>query len=241
MRSPGRRQCSRPADAGMPVTSLIGVTSSVIFDCDGVLVDSELVTNSVFAQMLCELGMDVTVEWMLEHCIGHSMSRCRAIVLELLGADLPSGFEGEYRERTARVLEVQLRPVPGVHDVLRDLAIPCCVASNGDHPTLRATLGSTRLLERFEGRIFSATDVERGKPAPDVFLLAAARMGARPERCAVIEDTHVGVKAATAAGMTVLGYAGRTSPGRLRAAGAAAVFVDMSELPALLAQHGSSG
>ena len=126
-----------------------------------------------------------------------------------------------------------LRAVPGIHDALRLLTIPSCVASNGDHPTLRATLGSTQLLERFEGRIFSATDVARGKPAPDVFVFAAAVMRTRPERCAVIEDTHVGVTAAVAAGMTVLGYSARTAPGRLLAAGASTVFDDMRGLPAL--------
>jgi HAD superfamily hydrolase (TIGR01509 family) len=153
------------------------------------------------------------------------------------GCELPAGFDREYRERAARALTQQLRAVPGIVDVLRELTLPICVASNGDHATVRAALSSTGLLERFEGRIFSAADVARSKPAPDVFLLAAAVMGAQPHRCVVVEDTPVGVAAAVAAGMTVLGYAGRTSPERLLGAGATGVFGDMTKLARVLGSY----
>jgi HAD superfamily hydrolase (TIGR01509 family) len=209
----------------------------VIFDCDGVLVDSELITNRVFAEMLGELGLNLTLDDMFEQFVGHSMQHCLDVVRERLGSDVPVDFDIEYRARSARALAEQLRPVSGVHDALRQLGVPICVASSGDHQKMRMTLGLTGLLERFEGRLFSVTEVARGKPAPDVFLLAASALGAAPERCVVIEDTPVGVAAGTAARMTVLGYAGRTPAKRLWDAGATVVFNDMAKLPALISSY----
>jgi HAD superfamily hydrolase (TIGR01509 family) len=208
----------------------------IIFDCDGVLVDSEIITNRVFAAMLGELGLEVTLEVMFEHFVGHSMQHCMGLVKERLGSDVPLTFEAEFRARIGRALADELQPVSGIYETLRQLAIPVCVASNGEREKMRMTLALTGLLERFEGRIFSALDVLRGKPAPDVFLLAASAMGVAPSRCVVVEDTPVGVSAGVAAGMTVLGYANRTPARRLRDAGAAVVFSDMRELPALVSR-----
>jgi HAD superfamily hydrolase (TIGR01509 family) len=213
---------------------LTGPFDLVIFDCDGVLVDSELITSRVFADMLRELGLVVTLEEMFERFVGHSTAHCLSIVRGLLGRDAPPGFLEAYHARTSRALGEELQPVAGIHDVLGALTIPFCVASNGEHPKMRSTLALTDLLARFEGRLYSATDVARGKPAPDLFLFAAAAMGAAPERCAVVEDTPVGVMAGVAAGMTVFGYARHMPTRRLREAGAAVVFTDMAELPALL-------
>lgn len=207
----------------------------VIFDCDGVLVDSELIANRIFADMLGELGLSVTLDDMFERFVGRSMADCLALVREMLGRDVPDGFVVELQERTARAFAENLRPVPGIHAALDALTCPTCVASSGDHAKIRMTLALTGLLERFEGRIFSATEVANGKPAPDLFLFAAERMGVPPSRVAVVEDTPTGVTAGIAAGMTVFGYAGRTPAARLREAGAAVVFADMHELPALLA------
>jgi len=206
----------------------------VIFDCDGVLVDSEFISNRVFAEMLVELGVPVTLDDMFERFVGHSMEYCLDLVRGMLGHDVPPGFVDRYRERTRREFVEQLQPVPGIHAALDALTCASCVASSGDHAKMRTTLGLTGLLERFEGRLFSATQVARGKPAPDVFMFAAAQMGASPDRVAVVEDTPTGVAAGVAAGMTVFGYAARTPAARLRDAGAAFVFTEMRDLSALL-------
>jgi HAD superfamily hydrolase (TIGR01509 family) len=205
----------------------------VIFDCDGVLVDSEPIVNRVFADLLNEHGANVTLDYMFEHFVGYSMAHCMRLVRDLLGREPPPDFEDTHRERTRTALSTGLTAVPGVADVLARLTLPFCVASSGDHDKMRTTLGLTGLLPRFEGRLFSVTEVPRGKPFPDVFLHAARSMGARPERTAVVEDTPVGVRAGIAAGMTVFGYAARTPAERLRDAGAV-VFTNMMELPALL-------
>jgi HAD superfamily hydrolase (TIGR01509 family) len=171
---------------------------------------------------------------MFERFVGHSMAHCLTLIREGLGTEVPVGFEVEYHCRTDVAL-AQLQPVPGVVDVIRQLSMPFCVASNGEPDKIRRSLGRTGLLEHFEGKLFSAAAVARGKPAPDLFLHAAAVMGAAPERCVVVEDTSVGVTAGKAAGMTVLGYAGRTPAARLHAAGANVVFSDMLQLPELIA------
>jgi HAD superfamily hydrolase (TIGR01509 family) len=206
----------------------------IIFDCDGVLVDSEPITNRVFRDMLRELGAAVTLDDMHQRFLGYSMAHCLGVAREVLGRDVPADFEDRYRERTTAALVAEVQPVPGIEAVLDALALPSCVASSGDHRKMRTTLGLTGLLPRFEGRLFSVTQVARGKPAPDVFLFAAEQMGAAPERTAVVEDTPVGVTAGRAAAMTVFGYAGRTPAHRLSEAGASAVFSRMSELPGLL-------
>jgi HAD superfamily hydrolase (TIGR01509 family) len=150
-----------------------------------------------------------------------------------IGGPVPAGWNERRRERLLAALEAELRPVDGVVEALDAIDAPTCVASSGEHHKMRLTLGVTGLWERFEGRIFSATEVEHGKPAPDLFLHAAERMGAAPERCAVVEDSPFGVEAALAAGMRALGYAGGVSTAA--ALGDAEVFSDMRELPALLA------
>jgi HAD superfamily hydrolase (TIGR01509 family) len=211
----------------------VGRFDLVIFDCDGVLVDSELIANRIFAALLNELGASVTLDTMFERFVGHSMADCLVIVEELLGRVPPADLVTTLRARTNAALAVELRAVDGVAAVLDSLAVPYCVASSGDHDKMRTTLGLTGLLPRFEGRLFSATEVARGKPAPDVFLYAAQRMGCAPARAAVVEDTPIGVQGAIAAGMTVFGYAGHTPAERLRHAGATP-FATMAELPALL-------
>ena len=205
----------------------------VIFDCDGVLVDSEVITNAVFATMLGELGTVVTLEYMFEHFMGHSMAHCLTLVRELLGRDPPETFLAEYRQRSTCALE-GVTAVPGIERTLDAIDIPSCVASNGAHDKMRLTLGITGLLPRFEPRLFSAVDVGRPKPAPDLFVFAASRMGAAPERTVVVEDSPAGIAAALAAGMTAFGYAARMPARRLIEAGATRVFEDMRELPALL-------
>jgi len=207
----------------------------VIFDCDGVLVDSERITAGIWTDMLRELGLDVTVEDVFDQLVGKSMDQCLDIVATRWRGLVPAGFVPDYRRRAAAALAAHVLPVPGIEEVLASLKIPACVASNGTHEKMQGTLGSCGLLARFTGRIFSVTDVARGKPAPDLFLHAAARCGAEPARCAVVEDTPTGVAAGVAAGMRVFGFCALTPRARLIEAGAQVTFDRMELLPGLLA------
>lgn len=209
----------------------------VIFDCDGVVVDSEPITNRVMAQMLAELGLRLSLEESVDRFIGKSMHQCTQIIADLLGHEPPADFRSRLVERTRRALSASLTPVPGIEDVLSSLRVPYCVASNGNRAKMAFTLGLTGLQTRFVGRMYCAEDVPNPKPAPDLFLYAAHRHDAEPSRCAVVEDTPTGIAAARAAGMTAYGFAAMTPGNRLASAGANAVFYRMSELPALLARH----
>lgn len=211
------------------------VLALIIFDCDGVLVDSERITNRVFCEMLNELGLEVTLEDMFERFVGHSMPQCVEIITELLGTSPPADFVPTLRQKAAAALVAEVRPVAEISAVIDTLAVPYCVASSGEPAKIRLTLHKTGLLRRFEGKIFSVVEVSHPKPAPDVFLHAAATMGMSPERCAVVEDTPTGVRAGIAAGMYVYGFAANTPAHRLSAAGAHQIFSDMADLPQLLA------
>jgi HAD superfamily hydrolase (TIGR01509 family) len=206
----------------------------VIFDCDGVVVDSERVVFEVFDAFVRSFGLRLSEAERHEHFMGRRLAECVAIVEKLSGQRAPPGAIERYIKERDRVLLEQVEPVPGVREVLEKLTIPYCIASSGDHDKMRVTLGATKLMPFFEGRLFSATEVPHGKPAPDVFLHAAKRMGADPKRTAVIEDSVNGVLAGCAARMSVFGFVGTTTADKLRAAGAARVFADMRELHALL-------
>jgi HAD superfamily hydrolase (TIGR01509 family) len=203
---------------------------AVIFDCDGVLVDSEAISNRVLAGLLTEIGLRMTPEQSIEAFMGRSWKNVLAWAEER-GAPLPEGFRRRYLDAMFAAFEEELRPVPGIVAALDAITLPDCVASSASIEKMRVTLGQTGLWDRFAGRIFSATEVEHGKPAPDLFLHAAATMGWAPADCAVVEDSPAGVAAGLSAGMTVFGYAGTTPASQLRDA---RVFTDMAELPALL-------
>ena len=206
----------------------------VIFDCDGVVVDSERISHDVFGAFLRSLGATLSEAEMHERFLGRRLAECLAVVEELTQRAVPPGALERYIAERDRVLREQVEPVAGIREVLAGLTIPYCIASSGGHDKMRITLGATKLLPMFEGRIFSANDVPRGKPAPDIFLHAAERMGAAPERSVVIEDSVNGVLAGCAAGMTVLGFAGLTPTNKLIEAGASSTFSDMRELPGFL-------
>jgi len=205
----------------------------VIFDCDGVLVDSELLSNRVLAQTLAEIGLPMSLEETIATFMGHSMAACVAIIEERTSRPIPSNFVANFRDRTFDVFRRELRPVQGIESVLDAIDLPFCVASSGPPEKIQLTLSITGLLPRFAGRIFSAVEVTRGKPHPDLFLHAAHKMGVAPPACVVVEDSVRGVQAAVAAGMRVFGYADLTDADTLAAAGAR-VFRSMAELPALL-------
>jgi HAD superfamily hydrolase (TIGR01509 family) len=208
--------------------------STLILDCDGVLVDSEPLSNRALAEALTALGLPTTPEESTVRYKGRSWAYVEADVARQTRDGVPDGLAADYRERMFRAFAADLEAVPGVAEALDRIALPMCVASSGDHEKLAFTLGRTGLLDRFEGRIFSTTEVRRGKPAPDLFLHAARRMGWEPRTTAVVEDSPVGVEAAVAAGMRALGYARETGAEALASAGASAVFEDMAELPSLL-------
>jgi len=204
-----------------------------IFDCDGVLVDSEPISNRVLAECLTEIGLPTTLEDSLREYKGHSWPECVALFEARLGGPLPEHFGAEFYRRSIAAFERELVAVPGIHEALERIPIDTCVASNGRHATMKVTLRKAKLIDRFAGRIFSAQDVARPKPFPDLYLHAAALRGAAAERCVVIEDSARGIRAGVAAGMTVLGYAAAGGAQELAAAGAR-VFHDMRELPELL-------
>ncbi|MEU8984516.1 HAD family hydrolase [Streptomyces sp. NPDC048309] len=208
----------------------------VIFDNDGVLVDSEPISNTILAAYLTELGHPTSYEESLRDYMGAAMHRVHDLVEERTGQRLPADFDEVFHERVFAAFERELEPVPGAVQVLEKLAadgVPYCVASSGSHERIRVGHRKTGLDRWFdEGRVFSSQDVGRGKPAPDLFLYAAERMGVPPRQCVVVEDSPLGVRAANAAGMDVLGFTAMTPAARL--AGATQLFSDMGELADLL-------
>ncbi len=210
----------------------------VIFDCDGVLVDSEPLANTCFARALQGEGLDWTVEETMRRLMGRSMKSCVEIVEGQLGRALPADFVDRLQADTLQAFrDAPLKTVPGVVeaiDAIEAAGIATCVASSGGLDKMQVTLGVTGLWARFEGRIFSSTQVPRGKPFPDLFLHAAIQMNEQPFDCTVVEDSLPGVQAARAAGMRALAYVGAThsDAAALQAAGGR-TFDSMSSLPML--------
>lgn len=208
----------------------------VIFDCDGVLIDSERLGVKVDVQALRELGWPLSEAEVIERFVGRSDRENRAAIEAHLGHKLPNGWAELLDARYRQAFAAELTPVDGVLEALEAIALPTCVASSGTHEHLRYTLGLTGLYERFAGRIFSADDVGRGKPAPDLFLHAASEMAVNPAGCIVVEDSRPGVEAARAAGMRALAFAGGLTPAELLDGPNTLVFEDMRELPRLLGE-----
>jgi len=211
----------------------------VIFDCDGVLIDSERLSVKVDVVVLRELGWPLSEAEVIERFVGRSDRDTQAAIEAHLGRKLPTGWEEQFKPLYEEAFEAGLAPVEGVIDALDQITVPSCVASSGTHEYLRQVLGMTDLYDRFAGRIFSAEDVSAGKPAPDLFLHAAERMGVKPGACMVVEDSRSGVEAARAAGMRALAFAGGLSPTELLEGPNTIVFESMRELPGLL--DGSRG
>lgn len=206
---------------------------AIIFDCDGTLVDSERVGNEALIECVAELGLRISLDDALNEFAGRKMADTLGLIELRLGRPLPSDFLPRARKRMAQAFEERLEAMEGVHTLLEKLTIPFCVASNGPTDKMRVSLGVTRLLPYFESKIFSAYDCGSWKPEPGLFLHSATAMGVSPDRCAVIEDSPIGVIAGIRAGMTVFGYAPKKDGKHLAEAGAQ-VFRDMGELLALL-------
>ena len=209
----------------------------VIFDCDGVLVDTERLAVRVDVQVLAALGWPLTEQEVIDRFLGRSDAYMTAEIEAHLGRRLPADWEDQFRHLYTVTFAASLAPVPGVVDALDRIALPTCVASSGTHAKIRYTLGLTGLYERFAGRIFSVEDVTRGKPAPDLFLHAAKRMGVDPTACVVVEDSPYGVEAARAAGMRAFGFAGGLTRAERLEGPATIVFTDMRDLPGLIAEQ----
>lgn len=206
--------------------------AAVIFDCDGVLVDSEPIANRLFHRCLVGLGLALTADQTNERFMGRSMPDCIAAVEAILGRAVAPQVWTELARQTEQAFDAELKAVSGVRTVLNTLKLPHCVASSGSHAKIRHSLAITH-LDGFFNVICSADDVVPGKPAPDLFLHAAHCLGVTPARCAVIEDSRPGAIGAAAAGMQVLGYCERTTRAELEPI-CAHTFAHMSELPDLL-------
>ena len=206
----------------------------IIFDCDGVLVDSEGLMNQVWVDALAEQGLMMTVEEAIFLFRGRKMAECVADVEARLGGKLPLNFVPDYRSRTAEVFRTDLKPIPFITEALDRISIPSCVASSGPTEKINLALEVTGLLPRFEGRLFSAYEVGVWKPDPGLFLHAAKMMEVPASECIVIEDSVPGVQAGIAAGMHVLGYAAVEHDVPLLASQGAHVFRSMQDLPAML-------
>jgi HAD superfamily hydrolase (TIGR01509 family) len=215
---------------------------AILFDCDGVLVDSEGITNGVLRTMLGEMGWQLTQAECMQLFIGKLVQDQGALIEEKTGVQVTDEWIESFRKRRNAALQVSLTPIAHIEEALTalqrvyDTQMAC--ASGADRGKVELQLGKTKLLHFFEGRIFSGVEMPRSKPAPDVYLAAAKALGVDPKRCAVVEDTTTGATAGVAAGCTVFGYCpdelGHSSAQAMRAVGVAQVFASMRELPALL-------
>jgi HAD superfamily hydrolase (TIGR01509 family) len=206
----------------------------IIFDCDGVLVDSERLAIQIDAAFLERLGWPMPTDEIVQRWVGRSDADMRSEIEEHIGGTIPPELDEEFSRIYRETFDRDLRPVDGIREALDRIPIPRCVASSGKHETIRRNLALTGLSDYFGERIFSATDVQHGKPAPDLFLLAASSLGAEPTRCAVVEDSVHGVEAALAAGMLPFAYAGGVTPAARLSRPGAVLFSDMRELPLLV-------
>ncbi|AOW20299.1 HAD family hydrolase [Urechidicola croceus] len=207
----------------------------VIFDCDGVLVDSEPLANGMLVEMANELGANIDLDFAYKNFKGNSFQSCQKIIKSIAKVPLEENFETEYRRRSFEVFSKFIKPIQGVESVLKSLTIPYCVASSGPQDKIKLNLQKTGLLPYFENNIFSCYDVQRWKPEPHVFLHAASTMGFTVEDCVIIEDTPIGVKAAKSGGFDVFGFADEYTH-ELFEKETTKVFTHMNELKGILNQ-----
>jgi HAD superfamily hydrolase (TIGR01509 family) len=212
---------------------------AILFDCDGVLVDSETITNQVICDTLNAYGAKVDIEQTMAAFLGRSLRESADVVAMLTGKTPPESFFTDFLRARDAALAARVEAVPGIAAVvaaLQTLGKPFAVASGADVHKMGITLGRSQLLQAFQGRMFGSDHVAHSKPAPDVYLFAAKALGVDSSRCAVVEDSPTGVRAGVAAGATVFAYSGAVhgDANALLEAGATAVFNDMAALPHLL-------
>ncbi|MDO5972155.1 HAD-IA family hydrolase [Flavivirga aquimarina] len=205
----------------------------VIFDCDGVLVDSETIGNSVIADMAKDQGVYMSLNEAFAYFKGKSLQSCIDTISELSGKPIPETFVAEYREKSFEAFKKDMKPIEGVKQVLENLSLPFCVASSGPEEKIRLNLGLTGLLPLFENKIFSCYAINKWKPDPAVFLWAAETMGFKPSECVIVEDSLSGVLAAKRGGFDVFGFTAHDYNDELQSE-ATKVFSSMSELLKML-------
>ena len=180
----------------------------VIFDCDGVIIDSEAISARMLIETLAGYDVHVDRAYVARHFLGRSYPVVMAQIRTDFGIALPQGFEADYRTRLLAAFDSELTVMPGFTSVLARLGVPWCLATSSSPERVARSLKIVSLAETFSGLVTTSSEVERGKPAPDLFLAAAGKMGVRPDRCLVIEDSFAGIRAGLAAGMTVWQFTG---------------------------------
>ncbi|MCA0133578.1 HAD family hydrolase [Winogradskyella alexanderae] len=205
----------------------------IIFDCDGVLVDSEPIGNQVLVDLANELGANINLEYAFENFKGNSFRNCVNHIAKLIGKDVPNDFETIYRQRSYTKFKEEIQPISGVKEVLEVLRIPFCVASSGPETKIKLNLEATGLIKYFTDNIFSCYKIGKWKPDPSVFIWAANTMGFEPKECLVIEDSIIGVEAAIRGGFDVFGYTAHDYLDQLPKK-ATKTFSEMLILPELL-------
>ena len=205
----------------------------IIFDCDGVLVDTEKIGNEILLSMAAEHGFEMKIEDAYSNFNGRNLKECFLHVENSIGKKLPDNFESEYRERSFEAFKTQVKPMEGVVDFIEKLKIPYCVASSGPVEKIRLNLETAGLLDKFENKIFSAYQINSWKPDPGIFLFAAKEMGFEVKDCIVVEDSKAGVMAGIRGGFKVYGFVNDNNFDDLKNEGAI-VFSSYDELKELL-------
>ncbi len=205
----------------------------IIFDCDGVLVDSEALSAKVFREMILEMGFEIDFDVVLKQITGTSMADNLNFFSEFTGKKLPPDFESNYRKRSFKIFKTDLKAIDGIHELIRSLKVPLGVASSGPLNKIKLNLTTTGLIENFGDNIFSCYEIGAWKPDPEIYLHAAKKLGFAPKECAVIEDSLTGVKAAIAGGFDVYAFTGNEKSDLFEKLGAR-IFSKMSELKELL-------
>ena len=205
----------------------------IIFDCDGVLVDSEAISTSILIEMAKPLGLHIDSGFATRQFSGKSLQNCFNFIEEKIAKKLPDNFEKEFRNKTFAAFKKDIKPIPGIHELLNKITIPYCVASSGPMEKIQLNLTTTNLIDKFTNRMFSAYDIGKWKPDPGIFLHAANKMGFQPNECVVIEDSMAGVEAANAGGFDVYAFVNEGHENIFENT-TAAVFYKMNELQNLL-------
>ncbi|MGK0252929.1 MAG: HAD superfamily hydrolase (TIGR01509 family) [Mariniflexile sp.] len=201
----------------------------IIFDCDGVLVDSEPISNQVMVDLANSYGANIDLDYAMKHFKGSFFESCKNKISQLIDSPLPDTFETDYRSQSFEAFKTGVIPIEGVKKVLDHLTIPFCVASSGPENKIKLNLELTGLLPYFENKMFSCYTIQKWKPDPAIFLLAAETMGFKPEECVVIEDSLSGVMAAKNGGFDVYGFTAHDYNNQL-AEEATKTFYNMSQL-----------
>jgi len=205
----------------------------IIFDCDGVLVDSEEISSKILIDIANSLGAEIDMKYADINFTGKSLESVFLHIEKIAGKNLPKNHAQDYRTRTFEAFKSELNPIKGIHNLLNEISVPYCVASNGPTDKIRLNLSITKLLDKFENKIFSAYEIKSWKPDPELFLHAAKTMGFEPSECVVIEDSLAGIIAARKGGFDVLGYAKNRTHEAFEKEGAK-VFFEMETLINLL-------